>query len=182
MPTLIDSIRNDPKFNPQNSQKWFMSKVKEMTGGPRITSMQMLSMHQSQLVQKITPGEMFMFTYDPKTKNNLPYYDKFPLVIPFNRDADSFIGLNIHYLRPAYRLKLLDDLMQFVKNDRFGQPEKLKFQWSYISNAAKFPQVAPCVKRYLVGHVKSRYMKVAPEDWAMTCMLPTESWAKSRPY
>ena len=26
-------------------------------------------------------GQMFMYFYDPKTKDTLPYYDKFPLII-----------------------------------------------------------------------------------------------------
>lgn len=182
--TLIDSLRSDPKFSPQNSQKWFMDRIKDLTGGPRISSMQMLGMHQSQLVQinKVMPGKMYAFVYDPKTKNKLPYYDKFPLIFPFNKDADSFIGINLHYLKPAYRIKLLGDLMEVAKNDRYGQPQKLRLTWDYLNNASKFPQVSTCIKRYLNGYVKSRFIEIKPEDWAMTAMLPTENWAKGRPY
>lgn len=180
--TLIDSLRNDPRYTPQNSQKWFMGKIKELTGQPKITSLQMLGMHQNQLVTKIVPGELYAFVYDPKFKEKLPLYDKFPLVLPFNKDHTSFIGLNLHYLKPAYRIKLLNDLMQFAKFDKYGNPKKLQLSWDYLNNASKFPQVAPCVKRYLNGHVKSRFMRVEPGDWAMTAMLPIENFAKKKPY
>ena len=180
--TLIDSLRNDPKFSPQNSQKWFISRVKEMTGGTKISSMQMLGMHQNQLVSRVMPGEMFMFVYDPKTKEKLPTWDKFPLVLPFNKDANSFIGLNLHYLKPAQRLVLLNNLMEVAKNDRYGQAQKLRLSWAYLSNVSKFPEVSVCVKRYLNGYVKSRFMKIKPEDWALSCMLPTENFAKGKPY
>lgn len=182
MTTLIDSLRADPRFSQQNSQKWFMGKIKEMTGQPRISSMQMLGMHQSQLSSKMMPGNMIHFVYDPKTKEKLPTWDKFPLVLPFNKDRDSFIGLNLHYLKPVYRLKLLNDLMQFSKNDRYGNPQRFKLSWAYLNNASKFPDVQVCVKRYLNGHVKSRFLTIDPNDWMMTVMLPTENWAKGKPY
>jgi len=179
---LIDSLRNDPKFTPQRSQKWFAEKLRELTGRPRISSMDMLAMHQSQLVTSVLPGSMYSFVYDPKTKNKLPYYDKFPLVLPFNKDPTSFIGLNMHYLKPMDRIRLLNDLMSLVKNDRYGNPEKLRMSWAYLNNASKSPHIATCVKRYLNGHVKSRFIKINPEDWALSCMLPTENWAKGKPY
>ena len=50
-------------------------------------------------------GQMYMFQYDPKYKDVLPYYDRFPLVIPFEQtrrvgiaQGDGFYGLNLHYL------------------------------------------------------------------------------------
>jgi len=180
--TLIDSIRNDPKFSPHNSQKWFIGKIKDLTGKSSISSLDMLGMHQSRLTTKIMPGNMYNFVYDPKHKKKLPLYDKFPLVIPFGKDIDSFIGLNLHYLKPSRRMVLLNDLMQFAKNNRYGEVQKLKMQWDYISNASKFPDVAVCVKRYLNGYVKSRFMQVDPKEWPLAVMLPTENWAKGKPY
>lgn len=180
--TLIDSLRNDPKFSPANSQKWFINKVKEMTGGTRISSMEMLAAHQTQLVTKIMPGEMYMFSYDPKHKKTLPLYDRFPLLLPFNKDANSFIGLNLHYLRPLQRIALLDKLMEFAKNDRAGNPQRFNLSWNFLKNASKFPQVQGCVKMYLNGYVKSRFIRIKPEDWALTCVLPTESFVKGKPY
>ena len=47
-------------------------------------------------------GQMYMFQYDPKYKDVLPYYDRFPLVIPFEQtrrvgraQGDGFYGLNV---------------------------------------------------------------------------------------
>lgn len=160
-----------------------MEKVKELTGGKKtITSMQMLAMHQSQLTTKIMPGSMYSFVYSPKHRDTLPLYDKFPLVLPFNKDATSFIGLNLHYLRPLRRVKLLDDLMQFAKFDKTGNPKTLELQWTYLQNVSRFPDVKMCVKRYLNGYVRSRFIKIMPEDWVMSCMLPTSNFAKGKPY
>ena len=36
---------------------------------------------KTNLKGKLMVGNMYMFRYDPKLKESLPYYDKFPLVI-----------------------------------------------------------------------------------------------------
>ena len=61
-------------------------------------------------------GKMYMFFYDPKHKATLPYYDRFPLVIPIERYPDGFLGLNMHYLAPKLRLSLLEGLMKITNN------------------------------------------------------------------
>lgn len=180
--TLMDSLKFDPRFSPQNSQRWFAAKIKELSGKPKITSLQMLAMHQQKLVTSVMPGNMYFFVYDPKNKEKMTTWDKFPLVLPFNKDHNSFIGLNLHYLPPAKRIKLLSDLMEVAQNNRYGQPDKLRLSWAYLNNVSKFPQVSMCVKRYLAGHVKSRFLKVDAEDWMMSAMLPTENFAKGKPY
>ena len=51
-------------------------------------------------------GRMYFYHYDPKYKDTLPVWDKFPLVIPMEMYDDGFLGLNIHYLDPYSRLAL----------------------------------------------------------------------------
>src|SRR6056300_881927 len=48
--------------------------------------------------KRIIPGFMYMFLYDAKTKKKLPYWDAFPLVVPYARTQNGFMGLNFHYL------------------------------------------------------------------------------------
>ena len=64
-----------------------------------------------------TIGEMYMFSYDPKYKDVLPYYDMYPLVIPIEMYADGFLGLNLHYLPPLARARLLDSLKKVANNN-----------------------------------------------------------------
>src|SRR4051812_17463081 len=37
-------------------------------------------------------GKMYTFMYDPKTKEELPYYDIFPLIFPIEYYSDSMLG------------------------------------------------------------------------------------------
>jgi hypothetical protein len=56
--------------------------------------------------QKFLMGGLYYFMYDPKGKDDMPYYDRFPLVMPLKREVDGFLGLNFHYLHITCFLSL----------------------------------------------------------------------------
>jgi hypothetical protein len=124
-------------------------------------------------------GSMFMFMYDPKHKNTLPYYDKFPLVFPINFYSDGFLGINLHYIPPETRAVLMDRLYSTINNDSIGENTKVQLNYEMLSGASRFKQFKPCVKRYLYSHVVSGFKYVSPLDWDKAIMLPTERFVKS---
>jgi hypothetical protein len=115
-----------------------------------------------------------MFGYDPKTKAELPYYDRFPLVFPFRKTPDGFIGLNMHYLPYALRIQLLDSLLIFANNKLFDDTTKLKYSWATIDGVSKYAAAKPCVKQYLMSHVKTQFRQVESSNWATAMLLPVE--------
>lgn len=127
----------------------------------------------------ITPGNMYFYAYDAKTKEKLPYYDMFPLCLPFAETNDGFIGLNLHYLPYDYRVKLLSKLTEFQSSPTLNDKTKLQFSWATIAGVAKYKAAKPCVKRYLYSHVRSRFKRVEPQDWATAAMLPLEKFTGS---
>ena len=66
------------------------------------------------LVQHSFDGLLNMFFYDPKMKKKLPYYDRFPLILPIEQYSDGFLGINFHYLSMPIRIRLLDRVMNSV--------------------------------------------------------------------
>jgi hypothetical protein len=124
-------------------------------------------------------GQMFMYFYDPKTKDVLPYYDKFPLIILVDFAEDGFYGLNLHYIAPQLRAKLMDALYTLRNNNKYDDSTKLKISYQILKGASRFKYFAPCFKRYLYGHVQSKYLFVQTENWDKALMLPTERFAKA---
>lgn len=124
-------------------------------------------------------GRMFMFFYDPKLKQILPYYDKFPMIILVSVDSDGFTGLNLHYLPPKLRAQLMDALYTLRNNNKYDDSTKLQISYEILTSARKFRYFAPCFKRYLYGHVQSNFLYVAPENWDKALLLPTERFAKA---
>jgi len=51
-----------------------------------------------EFVTRLEPGNMYMYVYDPKYKDTMPYWDQFPLCLPFDEISGGFVGINLHYL------------------------------------------------------------------------------------
>jgi hypothetical protein len=118
-------------------------------------------------------GGLYHFFYDPLTKGDLPYYDIFPLVIPLKRDADGFIGLNMHYLPPRYRAVFMDKLMNFAITNENNEPKRLRVTYDILTATKNFKEFRPCLKRYLNSQIKSKILTIQPPEWEVALFLPT---------
>ena len=127
----------------------------------------------------IRPGFMYLFNYDPKMKDELPYYDRFPLVFPFQTTPDGFLGMNMHYIPHVYRARLMDNLYDLTNNEKYDETTKLRASYSMLNSAARYKYFKPCVKRYLYSHVRSRFLLIPSNEWDVALFLPLERFAKS---
>jgi hypothetical protein len=134
-------------------------------------------------------GEMYMFRYKAKWEKILPYYDQFPLIFIIGFYDDGFLGINLHYLPIRLRVRLFNRLMAIANNKNFTPNTRLKISYAVLKRFSRFHDAAPCIKRYLISHVRSRLVRVPPEDWDIALFLPVERfkgaskeqvWADSR--
>jgi hypothetical protein len=165
----------DLKTAASKSRSWFQQQAR-LLNAKSITPGKALKSNSTKMVRSVIPGSLYMFLYDPKTKDELPYYDVFPLVFPFKKVPGGFLGLNMHYLPYQARIVLLDRLMEFASNDTLNETTKIKYSWSTINGVAKFKMAERCVKHYLTSHVMSSFKMVSPPDWATAMLLPVESF------
>ena len=177
----IDAFRAGINPRTAQSRDWFRRKINQMRGGPlrRINRNQLLKDEELQLVNRATVGGMYMFFYDPKHKDTLPYYDGFPLVIPFQKAPGGFMGLNLHYIAPVLRAKLLDGLMETTNNKRFDESTRFNIKYRQLKAASNLRYFKPCVKHYLSSQVRSRFALVPAPEWEIATFLPTADWNKS---
>lgn len=173
MQDVFERNQYDLQTAVKRSTSWFNKQVSALAQ-QNITPNQVLKGNVSQNTTSIQPGNLYMYLYDPKTKEDLPYYDRFPLVFPFRKTADGFYGLNMHYLPYDLRIYLLDALLTFKTNNRWDDTTKLKYSWALIDGVSRYKAAQPCVKQYLTGHVKSQFRKVSSQDWATAMLLPVE--------
>lgn len=130
-------------------------------------------------VVRPTPGKMLMYQYDAKHKDTLPYWDKFPVVLPINLYKDSFLGLNLHYIPPVHRIRLMDTLYETLNNDRYDETTKMRVSYQILNASAKFRYFQPCIKKYLYSHVKSNLIEIPIEEWDYVCFLPLARFQKA---
>ena len=179
MAYLLDRIKESlakEGYTPRSSaaRQWLKAKVGELRPTPAA-----LMRDRERLKDKSIIGKMYFFFYDPKTKDSLPYYDRFPLVIPIERYSDGFLGLNLHYIHPKQRIILLDKLSDTATNKRFDEKTKLRLSYQYLASASTAFQAMPCIKRYLFGHLTSRFLEIPADEWDIAALLPVEQFEKA---
>ena len=155
----------------KKARDWLRLKIKELKPTPATMMRDKERLRNTQFI-----GSMFFFYYDPKTKDSLPYYDRFPLVIPIEQYKDGFLGLNLHYIHPKQRMILLDKLSSYSSNKRYDASTKLKLSYDLLKSAAKAYEMNPCIKRYLASHVQSRFIEISADEWDIAALLPLEQF------
>jgi len=166
----------------QNFSKESISWFRQNAANIQSVNAQRMMTDKNNSTKIVTPrdiGKMFMYFYDPKFKEVLPYYDKFPLIFLVNVDSQGFDGINLHYISPQLRARLMDSLYSLLNNTKYDNTTKLKISYQLLNNASKFKYFAPCYKRYLFSHVQSNFINVPVTNWDMAVMLPTERFAKA---
>lgn len=156
--------------------RWYREQIKKL-GSEKLEQNALLK-NRVLRADRIYPGGLYLYSYDPKTKDSLPYYDTFPLVFIYKPTKDGFMGYNIHYLPYNLRFQLMGSLLDIhLSND----PEIKKAIRSYglLSQMDAGKLFQPCVKRYLSSHVRSKFLLVPQEDWVTASMLPIEQFQKA---
>jgi hypothetical protein len=170
---IEDKVRksgNNAKKLAANSLKWFYNQIKSTASAfPKNTF---------KPVKDPFIGGMFHFIYDPKWKEELPYWDKFPLVIPIEAYNDGFLGLNLHYLPPILRAKLLDALLELKEKSPTNQ-SYMRVSYEILKGTVKQNLFQPCLKRYLASHIRSNIVSINEDSWEEVAFLPTQQFQKA---
>lgn len=141
----------------KDSVNWFFRLIRNISVKTKI----------AKPVKTIEPGKMYVFRYDAKHKNTLPYWDAFPLIFPIGLYKDGFLGLNMHYLPFKYRAEFFKELLKYKKND------KLIVDYSKLKSS-KFLYFT--IHRYLASQIKSSLYEINPTVWARVVYLPTQQF------
>ena len=179
MTNMLDVFEKH-KYDPSivnKSKTWFRQQIL-LLKKEGIRSQRMYK-NSGEYVSTIRTGNMYMFFYDPKTKDKLPYYDLFPMVFPFRKTQNGFIGLNMHYLSYKFRIMLLDNLLRFKNTKDLDETTRLKLSRNLLQSVSKHYLVTPCVKSYLNDNLMSQLKLIQPTDWTTALMMPVENFQKA---
>ena len=131
-------------------------------------------------VTVMQPGKMYLFAYDPKWKEKLPYYDAFPLIFPFRVSGDRIWGVNVHFLPLPLRAQLMDALYSLVDNRFKNDNKKLRISYEILNSAAKFRAFKPCIRSYLSSQFRSKFLLIPYEQWEIAMFLPLARFKKKK--
>lgn len=161
----------------KTAREWYRNTAQSYS---RVNENALMRGGNERLVSRPLIGNMYMYAYDAKHKDTLPYWDRFPLVFPFRQVKGGFLGINLHYLGYQQRAVLMDALYDITNNSRYDETTKLKLNYDVLSSAAKYRLFKPCVKHYLTSQLKSRFLYVYPSEWDIALFLPLERFTGAR--
>jgi hypothetical protein len=180
MASIFDTIsaaafRAGIRSRTPKSEEWFAQKVKELTIPSRTKLLKDTALEKR---TKPLVGDMVMYFYDPKTKEDLPYYDRFPLTIIVGPAPGGFTGLNLHYINPIARARLLNELFKLAPKELKPDSRLMRLRYDLLQGVRKYKEFEPCFKRYLTSHVKSQLSRVPMTDWETAIYLPIQQFKK----
>ena len=159
--TVFDKIL-DTTTGPK-SYDWYRKQVRAMTvPGAR----SLISSGKATLRPKY--GVMNLFAYDPKHKATLPYYDRFPLIMPLQAAKGGFYGLNFHYLTFGQRVKFLRQLSKYATDKNYDRNTRYNLVGGVENN--RFFRLT--IKHYLWNHVRSSFLNIPADEMAIGIFLP----------
>ena len=179
MASLFDTLESEAfrkgiTARSKEANVWFQKKSKELGKlGKNVLKDDRLTISGGAKI-----GEMVMYTYNPKLKKQLPYYDTFPLTIVVGPAPNGFYGINLHYLPPKVRAIFLDHLTDVATNKKFNKTTKFRVTYSMLKATKKYKYFKPCFKHYLTKHVSSNIMKVNAAEWNIAIFLETAAFRK----
>lgn len=157
----------------KQSREWFRKKVQNMRG---INRRALMREEPIEMRPRSAVGSMYMFFYDAKHRDTLPYWDAFPLIVAVGPANKGFYGLNLHYLPIALRAKMLDSLMDITNNKKYDETTKFEVSYEALQRIAKLKYYKPCFKHYLTSQVEGKLAYIPPPEWEIATFLPTAQW------
>ena len=167
--TVFDKIL-DTTTGPK-SYDWYRKQVQAMTT-PGARSL----INQGKATIRPKYGVMNLFGYDPKFKETLPLYDRFPLIFPLEPAKGGFYGINFHYLQPGARVAFLRQLSRFATDKNYDKNTR------YNIGELTGRYFKKTIKRYLNNQVRTSFLNIPAYEMAIAIFLPVARFVKGQPY
>lgn len=155
---LLKNIKRDSvRRNSQRSQTWLLNKILKDKSKKRVDSPKV--------------GRMYLFVYDAKHKDTLPYWDVNPLIILIGPAEKGFYGINFHYLPIQDRLELLELIVPFQKLVSAKNHNQININYKKLLSLSK-KTWKHCFKHYLLNNLNTQMIEIPMEEWMNTITLP----------
>lgn len=178
--SYFNANEDKKRRNSKKSMEWFRKNVTKNYSKPRTARM---FRDRDMFKSKMTIGKMYFYEYDALHKDELPVWDRYPLIIPFNsytadNGAKIVLGINFHYLSPKLRMIAFRALLEFRNAKAFNKKTKMKLSWSKLMKLGNSKYYKHAVKAYRMDQVQSKFVEVPAQSWELVLFLPLARWQK----
>ena len=123
-------------------------------------------------------GELVAFRYDPKHKETLPVYDTLPLVLILSVKRTHFYGINLHYIKPSIRKKIMERLLSAKLATGDNQLLYIQKIAPVLNMLSQHTPFAPYFRNYLPEQLKSKIAVIGTDHWKAVSEMPLQNFKK----
>jgi len=157
-----------------NAVQWFRESLNEIrknkVGKP--TDYESLSKDKSRNAVRKLRGQVLLFRYKP-SNSKIKFYDRYPVVIVLEITGNHIIGLNLHYVPPLDRIKLIlmMNALLFDQKEQNLQKTRLKI-FSLLNKKIFAKYMGTAVNKYTVKNIVGKPKLTNPKEWSYLAFLP----------
>jgi len=116
-------------------------------------------------------GQVIVFRYIPNSKTK--FYDKFPIVIVTGVSGNTITGLNLHYVPPMDRIKLILLMNSLLFNQKEMDLQKTRVKiFSLLTKKIFAKYIGTAVNNYTIKNIAGKPKLTTPEEWSYLAFLP----------
>lgn len=128
--------------------------------------------------KSILPGQLIIFNYfEPKTKEELKYYDAMPCTIFFNivdtENGKRVLGFNLHYYPPRWRWRILERVLEIFK------PFYKQYWDKNVKSELKYFNYLMLIDQLQKAKLDFGVRMYIPSLMASITPIPVQAWPKA---
>jgi len=171
----VEKNQKNQKMNDKEltAVQWFRKSLadirKKKLGKP--TDYEPLLLDKSRNVGRKLRGQVLLFRYRPDSKTK--FYDRYPVIIVLEVTGSQIIGLNLHYVPPMDRIKLILLMNSLLYNQKETNLQKTRLKIFSLLNKKVFAKyMGAAINRYTVKNIAGKPKLTTPEEWSYLAFLP----------
>jgi hypothetical protein len=171
----VEKNQKNQKMNDKEltAVQWFRQSLadirKKKLGKP--TDYEPLLLDKSRNVGRKLRGQVLLFRYRPDSKTK--FYDRYPVIIVLEVTGSQIIGLNLHYVPPMDRIKLILLMNSLLYNQKETNLQKTRLKIFSLLNKKVFAKyMGAAINRYTVKNIAGKPKLTTPEEWSYLAFLP----------
>lgn len=116
-------------------------------------------------------GQVVLFRYKPSSQ--VKFFDRYPLVIITNITGSGFSGINLHYIPPMDRMRMILLMGSLLFNRKETDIQKIRVKVLSLLNKKIFAKYYGTVfNNYTTKNILGKPKITTPEEWTNFAFLP----------
>lgn len=117
-------------------------------------------------------GDMVIFNYVSKGRLEDSKFNSFPMIFILSVSHDRIYGLNMLYLPPVLRNKVILQLTKSVAGLKLTDTTRGLMVANLLKSYKDVKLFAPCFREYKLDSIKSKFINIPTNNWGLSLKMP----------